>query len=463
MTARKSNQVTIGLDIGSLFVKLVILDETKTPIFNKSLPHKGEIFKITRTIIQENIQSYNCTSISIIGRYAERIANLISIRHDSEISAIIHAVKQKIGVVRQIIDIGGGSLSLIELDAAGSLIGYQTNTLCAAGTGSFLDEQAIRLGIDYDDLTDFPVVANPPSMATRCAVFAKSDLIHRQQEGCGTSEMWSGICKSMARTIITTLFKGKKPTGKTAFIGGVALNGNIMKWLKNEFPDGMMISLDSPQEAGAYGAALLANPIDTPIEWENCVEESNAEREETRPPLVLQLSQYPSFTVEACYIDGDENEVRITKWPKNGQLIGFIGIDAGSTSTKLLMIDKSEEVILDIYRKTGGNPLKATAMLFSALQTLVENRKGSIDILGVGTTGSGRKLVGSVIKADTIINEITAHLKGAMKVDPEIDTIFEIGGQDSKYIHAVNGNLHNANMNYVCAAGTGSFIEEVSR
>src|SRR5665647_905895 len=107
MTARKSNQVTIGLDIGSLFVKLVILDETKTPIFNKSLPHKGEIFKITRAIIQENIQSYNCTSISIIGRNAERIADLISIRHDSEISAIIHAVKQKIGVVRQIIDIGG--------------------------------------------------------------------------------------------------------------------------------------------------------------------------------------------------------------------------------------------------------------------------------------------------------------------------------------------------------------------
>jgi predicted CoA-substrate-specific enzyme activase len=463
MTARKSRQIIVGLDIGSLFVKLVILDETKNLIFNKSLPHKGEIFKITRAMIQEHVQPYNCKSISIIGRNAGRITDSINIRPDSEISAIIHAVKQKIGLVRQIIDIGGGSLSLIELDAAGSLIGYQTNTLCAAGTGSFLDEQAVRLGIDYDSLKDFPVKDNPPSMATRCAVFAKSDLIHRQQEGCGTSEMWSGLCKSMARTIITTLFKGKKPMGKTAVIGGVALNGNIMKWLKNEFPDGMMVSLDNPREAGAYGAALLANPIDTPIEWENCIDASTAEREETRPPLVLQLSRYPSFTVEACYIDDDENEVRITKWPKNGQLVGFIGIDVGSTSTKLMMINKNEEVILDIYRKTGGNPLKATAMLFNALQTLVENRKGSIDILGVGATGSGRKLVGSVIQADTIINEITAHLKGAMKVDPGIDTIFEIGGQDSKYIHAVHGNLHNANMNYVCAAGTGSFIEEVSR
>ncbi len=462
MVQEKINRVRIGLDIGSLFVKLVILDENKQLIFNESRPHKGEMLDTARAMIRENTQFCHCASISIIGRNAQRVADVIGIQPDSDITAVIHAVNEKTTGVRQIIDIGGGSLSLIELDEDAALTGYQTNTLCAAGTGSFLDEQAVRLGIDYKDLAHFPTTVNPPSMATRCAVFAKSDLIHRQQQGFGIPDMWSGICKSMAHTIMTTLFKGRKPVGKTIIIGGVARNSNVMKWLSREFPEGMMVCSDHPQESGAFGAALLAKPVDTDIDWDSSMNASFNKTEEKRPPLVLQLSRYPSFAVESCFTDKDGNEIRITKWPDDNHLSGFIGIDIGSTSTKLLMIDDHGDVILDIYRKTGGSPLQAIAKIFAALQALVKTRSSTIEVAGVGTTGSGRKLAGAVIRADKVVNEITAHLKGTMTADPEIDTIFEIGGQDSKYIHAIHGNLHNANMNYICAAGTGSFIEEVS-
>ncbi len=454
-----NRRIALGLDIGSLFIKLVILDENRNLIFSKSLPHRGEIVQTTRAMVREKRLSTFCTSVSLIGRNAGIIGDLIGIAPDNEISALIHAVQQNLPGTRHIIDIGGSSLSLIDLDDQSRFTGYQTNTLCAAGTGSFLDEQAIRLGVDYHRPDLFPMVDLPPAMATRCAVFAKSDLIHRQQEGYSPPEMWSGICKSMARTITATLFKGRNPRGKIVVTGGVALNPHVMEWLNREL-SGNMATLDYPQETGAYGAALLAGPPGRPLNWNLCDEPAAVTKKNTRPPLLLKTSHYPSFEVETAYTDLDGNAVRITQWPEKGRLSGYIGVDAGSTSTKLLMIDENENVILDIYRQTNGNPLKATASLFAALRDLVKSRKGSIQVLGVGTTGSGRKLVGRIIGADTIVNEITAHLKGAITAAPEVDTIFEIGGQDSKYIRVRNGNLCHAAMNYVCAAGTGSFIEE---
>jgi predicted CoA-substrate-specific enzyme activase len=118
---------------------------------------------------------------------------------------------------------------------------------------------------------------------------------------------------------------------------------------------------------------------------------------------------------------------------------------------------------MDIYRKTAGNPIEATQLLFRAMLTLAERKGITFEILGVGTTGSGRKMVGKVIGADCIINEISAHVAGAVRTDPTIDTIFEIGGQDSKYMHVVDGHIRDSNMNYVCAAGTGSFVEEQAK
>ena len=126
-------------------------------------------------------------------------------------------------------------------------------------------------------------------------------------------------------------------------------------------------------------------------------------------------------------------------------------------------MDSDEKVLADIYRRTSGDPIQATKLLFAAVQELARRRNSEVKVLGAGTTGSGRKLVGHVIGADLVVNEITAHLSGATHVDPAVDTIFEIGGQDSKYICARDGRIFDSNMNYVCAAGTGSFVEEQAK
>ncbi len=460
-----NGRARLGVDIGALFAKAVLLDENGRVLARKSLPHKGEIYKVTHAVVKDVLNGKDIGAVRFVGHNAPAVAKALGFEAEDQVSAIIRAVREELPKTRLIIDIGGGSLSLIELDENGDFSGYQTNTLCAAGTGSFLDEQAARLGLDYDAIKDFEFVSDPPSVAARCAVFAKSDLIHRQQEGYGKPEMWSGLCKGLTHTIVMTLFKGRQPKGQVAVVGGVARNPEVMRWLREDL--GLEIRVpEAPQEFSAFGAALSAEAwkAENGPDWEKLLRVDGTASEKThRPSLELHRSDYPSFSVEEAYIDDEQNEVRVTRWPDNNVLRGYIGIDIGSTSTKLLMTDGNDEALVDIYRKTGGDPIHATKALFRALRTLIEAHGGKEEILGVGTTGSGRKLVGAVIGADAVINEITAHVTGAMKTDPSIDTIFEIGGQDAKYIHAKNGRLHNSNMNYVCAAGTGSFVEELSR
>ena len=155
--------------------------------------------------------------------------------------------------------------------------------------------------------------------------------------------------------------------------------------------------------------------------------------------------------------------MRVTAWPDAKTVPVYLGIDVGSTSTKVVLMDADEKVLADIYRRTSGDPIQATKRLFAAIEELGRRRNAEVKVLGASTTGSGRKLVGHVIGADLVVNEITAHLCGAAHVDPSVDTIFEIGGQDSKYICAKDGRIFDSNMNYVCAAGTGSFVEEQAK
>ena len=453
----------VGVDIGALYVKGVLADQNGHVVARSVRAHRGEIFKVTRRVIDDLPGARDSRAVGMVGQNAARVAELLGVQPANEVASVILAVRRAYPRVRQIIDIGGGSLSLIEIDEQGEFAGYQTNTMCAAGTGSFLDEQAARLEIAYEDLGDMPEVLDPPSVAARCAVFAKSDLIHRQQEGYSKPQMWSGLAKGLARTIVMTLFKGSKPKGQTVVVGGVARNRDVMRWLGEEL-SGECAVMEHPQEAGALGAAMLARPAEHHIPFDALdAGEPPTEKQAIRKPLELHKSQYPSFDVEEFYIDDEANEVRVSRWPADGHLRGYLGIDIGSTSTKVMMIGDDEQPLVDVYRKTGGDPIGATKAILRALNELAQRRGGTLTILGAGTTGSGRKLVGSVTRADRVVNEITAHVTGAMKVDPAIDTIFEIGGQDAKYVHTVNGHLHNANMNYVCAAGTGSFVEELSR
>ena len=449
----------IGIDIGAVSLKAVRLGSDGQVVKSFYARHRGDPAKALETAMAE-LSIGAGDAIGFCGSNATRFCEAFELSRLDLAACQIPVVRKEFPEVANIIDIGGGSVTLVELDAQGHFQNYATNSMCAAGTGSFLDEQAARLGISYDDPTLVGQVEEPPSIATRCSVFAKSDLIHRQQEGYSKAAMWSGLCRGMTRTLIGTLLRAKPLDKPTAIVGGVALNQEVLRWLGAAYPNLLRIP-SQPHLAGAIGAAQQATvPKHLPSREAIHRIATRSDVEFHDWPLTLEKSTYPDFATAESYVDLDNNEVRVLAWPQGQSLRVYLGIDIGSTSTKLALIDDQDQLKVDIYRKTAGDPVGATQKLFRALRELERKKGAKVEVLGAATTGSGRKIVGEVIGADSIVNEISAHVAGATYTDPKVDTIFEIGGQDAKYMHIVDGHIRDANMNYVCAAGTGSFIEE---
>ena len=453
--------MSVGIDIGSRFLKIAILEPGSGSTFPIYLRHGGQPLAALRKAHQE-LGLDGKKNVGITGSGADSLSSTLDIPITDFCKATIRGVRSVVPRVRNILDVGASSLTLIELNEAGELREVSTNSMCAAGTGSFLDAQATRMGLDITESQGFESSEDPPSIATRCAVFAKSDLIHRQQEGFGKEALWCGLCKGLSTTLLQTLLRGRPLEGLTVLTGGVAKNREVLRWLRT-LGSAEILTFEGAEFAAALGTAYLVSEngcgraLVLPPEGDAHRAGNTVPR---RPPLELRLTDYPSFEVADAWIDDLGNEIRISSWPGEKPVQGYLGLDVGSTSTKAVLVDEGGSVLVDIYRRTAGDPIGATKALFSALEGISDSRGSAIQVRGCGTTGSGRKLVGAVIGADAVVNEITTHLAGAFATDPEVDTIFEIGGQDSKFIRAKHGVMRDSNMNYVCAAGTGSFVEE---
>jgi predicted CoA-substrate-specific enzyme activase len=449
----------VGIDIGAVSLKAVRIDSENRVVRSFYARHKGEPAKALVAAMTD-LDVHVGDAIGFCGSNATRFCEAFELGRLDLASCQISVIHAQFPEVANIIDIGGGSVTLVQLDSKGHFQNYATNSMCAAGTGSFLDEQVARLGISYEDDLLVGQIADPPSIATRCSVFAKSDLIHRQQEGYSKAAMWSGLCRGMTRTLIGTLLRAKPLDKPTAIIGGVALNREVLRWLEAAYP-GLLRVPAAPHLIAAIGAAqqaVLPGHLPARDSIQKIASGSDVDYHDWH--LTLEKSTYPEFLTAESYTDEAGNEVRVIDWLAGQKLRCYLGVDIGSTSTKLVLLNETDHLCVDIYRKTAGDPIGATQKLLRALRELEQKKKATIEVLGVATTGSGRKIVGEVIGADAIINEISAHVAGASFTDPTIDTIFEIGGQDAKYMHVVDGHIRDANMNYVCAAGTGSFIEE---
>ncbi|HZD05926.1 MAG TPA: acyl-CoA dehydratase activase, partial [Longimicrobiales bacterium] len=464
--------MNVGIDVGSLFLKAVVLDDRGRLLGRFTQRHAGRPEAAFEAAV-ERLGLERCTSMGFTGDRAGGLADALGLPVVDTLRATIRGVLHRAPGVRNVVDAGGASITLVELDEDGALRTYETNSLCAAGTGSFLDAQADRLGIEPEETAEFRPVLEPPTIASRCTVFAKSDLIHRQQEGYDREALWCGLCRGLASTLLQTLLRGRSLEGDTVVVGGVSRNREVMRWL-SALQDAPVRTYPGAELAGAEGAALVAAEEGlrapeslgraTPVRLRS----RNGDRASTpsRPPLRLERTRYPTFEVREAWEDELGNEIRVTRWATEPVVRGYLGIDVGSTSTKLVLVNEDGDVLVDIYRRTAGDPIGATKHLFTALERLAEREGGGagrLRVAGCGTTGSGRKLVGAVIRADAVVNEISAHVAGALATDPAADTIFEIGGQDSKFIRVRDGIIRDVNMNYVCAAGTGSFVEEQAR
>jgi predicted CoA-substrate-specific enzyme activase len=463
----------LGIDIGSVSIAIAIIDERNRIGYTNYAFHKGQIsetlLKLLDGIDPGKIISagYTSSSPSIISQGKPV---------DSRI-AFITAAKYLHPDVGSLLIIGAEKFGLVTFDKNGEYRNFKSNTSCAAGTGNFLDQQAERLNlrdiIQFSELA-YENRASYPKIASRCAVFAKTDLIHAQQEGYSLSEICDGLSYGLAKNIVDAVFQNNEFTNVVA-AGGVALNKAVIVHIERLTQ--LRIKVDDYANVyGAVGAAMNCRDDERRVDIKlNSVRDILLTGEKKKkyyfPPLQMKLSDYPDFGAHEKYeftsvrfLSMKPVEVDVYSPGVNsdlGQL--FLGIDIGSTSTKAVLLNLAREVIAGFYTRTSGQPLQAVQVIFEAITDFSEKRMIRFTISAAGTTGSGRKFTGKIIGADIILDEITAHARAAFELDKETDTIIEIGGQDSKFTIMNNGMVTFSVMNNICAAGTGSFIEEQAR
>jgi len=465
------NTAVLGLDIGSVSISLVGLSPSGEIQHSEYRFHKGMVRETLKAMLETlapgAIGRINCTtSTPRVLRHARY--------YDSQV-CFIEAARRQHGLIRSLLVVGAERFMLLRFDSEGKFLNLKASTSCAAGTGSFLDQQAGRLGLGASAELGELARCNrgeAPKIASRCAVFAKTDLCHAQQAGYTLEEICDGLCAGLARNIADTISTEEKILSPAVFAGGVAQNRAVVLHLETL----LGCSFDIGEHAhlyGALGAALcgLRDGIGTELSCSSPGEVIDT-REEPKSyyfePLDLKLSTYPDFNESAGTeffpsVEGFDLPVEVDVYNSLGGLgavEGILGIDVGSTSTKAILIDSGKRVLAGFYTRTAGRPLAAVQAILEALDNLLQRQNVELNIRCAGATGAGRKFIGEVIGADLILNEITAHARAAYELDPRIDTIIEIGGQDSKFTTLRDGMVTFSQMNTVCAAGTGSFIEE---
>ena len=448
------NQIRVGIDIGAVSIGLAVLRDSAL-VSTSCAYHHGDIPNCLKAMIGG--LGLTRALVGLTGRGAKTLAQG---RRINDVVATVEGVKWAAPRrPRSVLLIGGENVLLVTLHPDGSYSGHEVNTDCASGTGVFLDQQATRLGCSTARLAELAAgfSGSPPSIATRCAVFAKTDLIHCQQQGHSVDAIAAGLCDGVAQCLADSLFKERSGLGELAAAGGGALNGRVIATLE-KILDRKVAVLPHAEVIPAIGASLLASEevrLDSLWQDKACAGEASC----LNAPLALERTAYPDFEKDKSWTEGDVEVTVYEDWERGGPGEAFLGIDVGSTSTKLV-VTRDGRPLLGLYTYTRSAPVHAVQKLFATLSAMEGRSDVKLDWRGVGTTGSGRKLVGQLIKADLIVNEISAHAKAAVSLDPEVDTVIEIGGQDSKFIRVQNGAVVQAIMNYICAAGTGSFIEE---
>ncbi|MBI5672601.1 MAG: hypothetical protein HZC50_04935 [Nitrospirae bacterium] len=416
----------VGVNIGALTVKVAALrgDARSATV----LAHQGRPLEILN---------------EVLGRHefsdAEYFGVSGQLGHISEVAAVQRALREVGGTFDAVASLGGESF-LIYLLMDGRITNVASHNKCAAGSGEFFVQQIGRMGLGMEDAIQRSFSGKVVPLASRCSVHCKSDITHKLNRNEATPEdILHTLHDSMSNKVIALLEKGTRELRRVLLIGGVTRNDAMLQALRAKLPATEFVVLPESPWFEAWGTALLVQ--DSPSE--------------TSPKIAAQpgLGRLPPLHLYGERVQVIAEPPR--QIPPNGPLI--LGVDAGSTTTKAILIDPTTQaVVASHYGRTKGNPVSATRECLQALINQVGNRPIGLS----GTTGSARELAGAYLGTEHVYNEISAHAAGATHYDPDVDTIFEIGGQDSKYIYLRNGVPIDYAMNNACSAGTGSFLEE---
>ena len=472
MEKKTSKDYSVGIDIGSVSLNCIVIDQNKDIVFESAYKrHFGKIDEAIIGLVEKLFEKFGqkrIQSISFTGSHGKKLAERLGVFYEFETISQVLGVLHLIPDAKSLICMGGQDTALLQIHQDGDrweLKSFNANGPCASGTGSFLDQQAERLATALYEknketsqnhidkiLNDFIHLGlkseKPANVACRCTVFTKSDMIHLQNKGEKLEDIIYGLHVGNARNYVSTIVCNQKLEDPIVFVGGLSKNELQVKAFQSYYPD--LIVPPHNTSTGALGVALKA----LELKKKDIFDLGDLKKAGLRGDIAVPKA--PRLVLKKTKLPNPE--------PSRRKFLAirtrvYLGIDIGSTTTKYALIDENHHLIHKNYVHTQGKPIEVTQKL---LKQIVNELSDKVKIMGVATTGSGRYVVGDFLNADLTIDEITAHARGAVEIDPKVDTIFEIGGQDSKYISLVNANPLDFDMNKVCAAGTGSFLHELA-
>lgn len=429
------SQRSIGIDIGKISLKAVMLNEKRQIEKTFWKKHQQEIRKVWQELKQE-WQINEKEQVVVTGRFRKLLSYpSIVEKVAQEIAARFLFPKEEITLIR----LGGGGFSVLKIKE-GRPGEFKQNPRCAAGVGSFLDQILKRVGLSILEVDQVTENVNGLEITSRCGVTMKTDFTHLLNQGNKLEEVIAGLLDSSARNVVSLALKAHT-TSKILLIGGLSVSNRIVQTIKKSLPETTIEVAPHAMYFEALGAAL--------IESKENIKQTQAEEQSLI--YLPGLKKYLNLVTK----------IKSQKQKEDG-LDLILGLDIGSTGSKLIII--GENPIFEVYGETRGQPVHAAKYLIQQIPFQYVRR-----IKAVGCTGSGREIVASLLRASLpeenheqifVLNEIAAHAHGALYYDSEVDTVVDIGGQDAKFIRLEKGRVIDSCMNTVCSAGTGSFIAE---
>ncbi len=452
----------LGIDIGSTTVKIAILDEQNTLLFFDYERHFANIRETLASLLEKAYKELGELELSpmITGSGGLTLANHLNVPFVQEVIAVSTALSDYAPQTDVAIELGGEDAKIIYFE--GGNVEQRMNGICAGGTGSFIDQMASLLQTDATGLNEYAKgYQSLYTIAARCGVFAKSDIQPLINEGATKEDLSASIFQAVVNQTISGLACGKPIRGHVAFLGGPL---HFLSELKEAFirtlklDDEHIIAPEQSHLFAAIGSALNYHP-DTITSLSNMVERLSGDIKmefevERMEPLFATKKDYTEFE------NRHNTHCVVTAELKDYEGNCFLGIDAGSTTTKVALIAENGALLYSFYSNNNGSPLATTIRSIKEIYHLLPP---SASIVHSCSTGYGEALIKAALMLDEGEVETVAHYYAAAFFEPEVDCILDIGGQDMKCIKIKNHTVDSVQLNEACSSGCGSFIETFAK
>ncbi len=451
----------VGIDVGSTTVKIVVLDKD-TVVFKKYTRHFSDVKKAVKEVLIEVYEKFGDIRISTVvtGSGGIDISKYLGLKFVQEVISSTKAIETFNPETDVVIELGGEDAKITYLSGG---IDQRMNGICAGGTGAFIDQMATLLKTDAAGLNemakDYEVIY---PIASRCGVFAKTDIQPLINDGARKADIAMSIFNAVVVQTVSVLSCGRAIEGNVAFLGGPLY---FLSELRTAFKNVLNLSDENivfPKDAQLYiamGASILAKDepdinLSDLINKTKKIEGVNLSNTEGLEPLFKNKQEHDEFI-------NRHNKSKVTKKDiKNIKGNCFLGIDAGSTTTKAAIMDENYNLVYTYYSSNEGSPLQTSINIVKDIYSCLPK---DVHIVSSCVTGYGEALLKKALKVDLGEIETMAHYKAAKYFDPQVDFILDIGGQDMKCLHIKDGVIDNIILNEACSSGCGSFLETFAK